>query len=152
MSEHEAKIDWERAGTEFRYETYPRDHEWQFADDVHVPASAAPQFHGNPARVDPESAFVAALASCHMLSFLALAARKRLVVDRYSDHAVGILEKNGEGRLAITRVTLRPSVRFGGDRPPSAADVAALHERAHRECFIANSVRTEVAVEPTATA
>ena len=146
MSEHRATIDWQRGEAEFRYETYPRDHVWRFEGGVEVPASAAPDFLGAAARVDPEEAFVAALSSCHMLTFLALAARKRLAVESYRDRAVGFLEKNTEGRLAITRVALHPEVRFAETQPDAV--VAKLHRQAHEHCFIANSVTTEVSVEP----
>ena len=146
MSEHRAHVSWERKGIDFGYDSYPRDHAWSFEGGVRVPATAAPAFRGNPERVDPEAAFVAALSSCHMLTFLAIASRKRLVVDGYEDDAVGWLEKNEAGKLAMTRVVLRPRVAFAG-APPSPEVVADLHERAHRECFIANSVLTRVEVE-----
>jgi len=146
VSEHRVQLSWERGGVDFRYETYPRDHRWRFAGGVEVPASAAPDFRGDAKRVDPEAAFVAALSSCHMLTFLAIASRKRLVVDSYENDAIGYLEKNEAGKLAMTRVVLRPRVAFAG-AAPSAETVADLHERAHRECFIANSVRTDVSVQ-----
>ena len=146
MSEHRARISWERGGVDFGYESYPRDHAWTFEGGVRVPASAAPAFRGNASHVDPEAAFAAALSSCHMLTFLAIASRKRLVVDRYEDEAVGFLEKNEAGKLAMTRVVLRPRIAFA-DPAPSPELVADLHERAHRECFIANSVLTRVEVE-----
>jgi organic hydroperoxide reductase OsmC/OhrA len=146
MSEHRAHVSWERKGIDFGYDSYPRDHAWSFEGGVSVPATAAPAFRGNPERVDPEAAFVAALSSCHMLTFLAIASRKRLVVDGYEDDAVGWLEKNEAGKLAMTRVVLRPRVSFAGAAPAPAV-VADLHERAHRECFIANSVRTLVEIE-----
>lgn len=147
MSEHRATILWERNGIDFTYEGYPRAHTWKFAGDIDVPASSAPEYLGDADRVDPEAGFVASLSSCHMLTFLAIAARKRLIVDRYEDDAVGVLEKNGDGKLAVTRVTLRPRVTFGGEAP--ARDVLErLHESAHQHCFIANSVRTDVRVEP----
>ena len=146
MSEHRVQVAWERGGVDFGYETYPRDHRWRFEGGVEVPGTAAPAFRGDPKRVDPEAAFVAALSSCHMLTFLAIAARRRLVVDAYEDDAVGFLEKNDAGKLAMTRVVLRPRVRFGGAAPGADA-IADLHARAHRECFIANSVKTEVSVE-----
>ena len=146
MSEHKATIAWVRGTTPFEYESYSRDHTWAFEGGIHVSASAAPAFLGNAALVDPEEAFVASVASCHMLTFLALAARKRLVVDGYDDSACGFLEKNADGKLAITRVVLQPRIRFGGTAP-SAVDVARLHELAHENCFIANSVRTEIVVE-----
>ena len=146
MSEHCATIHWERGEAEFTYEGYSRDHTWTFDGDVRVPASAAPDFLGTANRVDPEEAFVAALSSCHMLTFLAIAARKRLVVERYEDAAVGRMEKNAEGRLAVTEVRLRPRVTFGGT-PPARDVIERLHETAHQHCFIGNSVRTEVRVE-----
>jgi len=146
MSEHRVTIDWQRGEADFRYETYPRDHLWRFEGGVEVAASAAPDYLGSAERVDPEEAFVAALSSCHMLTFLALAARKRLVVESYRDRAVGVLEKNADGRPAITRVALRPEVRFA-EAPPEAV-LAKLHHQAHEHCFIANSVTTEVTVEP----
>lgn len=146
MSEHQATVSWERTTEDFTYESYSRDHLWRFEGGVEVPASAAPAFLGASERVDPEEALVAALSSCHMLTFLAMAARKRLVVDGYRDSAVGILEKNADGKLAITRVVLRPEVTFR--EPPAAEVVERMHHRAHEECFIANSVRTDVRVEP----
>jgi len=146
MSEHRARVSWERGGVDFGYESYPRDHVWSFEGGVRVPASAAPEFRGSPGRVDPEAALVAALSSCHMLTFLAIASRKRLIVDGYEDDATGWLEKNEDGRLALTRVVLRPRISFAGAAPAPEV-VADLHARAHRECFIANSVRTRVEVE-----
>jgi len=144
MSEHRASVEWQRSG-EFRYETYSRAHTLRFGE-VSVPGNAAP---GNvPATVaaapgvDPEQAFVAALSSCHMLWFLHLACREKWSVERYVDDAVGVLDKTW-----ISRVTLRPRVSFSG-RAPSAEELRALHHRAHEKCFIANSVKTEVVVEP----
>ena len=146
MSEHRVVVDWRRGSEAFAWETYSRNHEWRFPGGETVPASAAPAFKGDPARVDPEAALVAAISSCHMLTFLALAAKKRFVVDSYVDDAVGFMEENEEGRVAVTRVTLRPDIRFGGARQPSAADLQKLHHQAHEHCFIANSVRTRVTV------
>lgn len=148
MSEHKAAIIWARNGADFSYKTYSRDHVWRFDNGVETPASAAPAYLGNPQRVDPESAFVAALSSCHMLTFLALASYKGFVVDNYDDNAVGFLEKNANGKLAVTRVELRPRILFSGDKQPTQADLDWLHEKAHKECFIANSVTTEVSVAP----
>ena len=110
-------------------------------------ASAAPEFLGRAELPNPEEALVAALSSCHMLTFLAVAARKRLVVNSYEDEAVGVMAKNEDGRLAVTRVVLRPRIVWGGERTPTAEEIARMHEISHRECFIANSVRTEVVVE-----
>nr|WP_273482928.1 OsmC family protein [Kribbella italica] len=100
---------------------------------------------GNPGPVDPEEAFIASLSSCHMLTFLAIAAKKRLVVDAYDDHAVGVMAKNERGRIAITQVTLHPKIVFAGEQPDAAA-LERIHHRAHEECFIANSVTTEIIV------
>ena len=146
MSEHHATVEWERGLVEFDYRSYSRDHTWKFEGGVRVRASSAPEYLGNANLIDPEKAYVAALASCHMLTFLAIAARKRLVVDRYRDSAVGFLEKNPDGKLAVTRVVLHPKVSFGSP-PPSPEGLEKIHELAHKECFIANSVRTSVTFE-----
>jgi organic hydroperoxide reductase OsmC/OhrA len=148
MSEHKATIDWRRETPGFEYPSYNRDHDWSFDGGATVRASANPAYLGSESCVDPEEAFVAALSSCHMLTFLAVAARKKFVVDSYHDEAVGVLEKNGRGSLAITRVALRPRVTFGGERSPTPEELRTLHDQAHHACFIANSVRTEVVVEP----
>src|SRR5271166_802452 len=144
MSEHNVKVEWIRKTPDFAYETYSRDHEWAFDAGVTVRASAAPGYLGNERCVDPEEAFVASLSSCHMLTFLAIAARKRMVVDSYVDQAVGILAKGGAGKLAITKVSLRPEVRFSGETIPTPEQVMHMHDQAHHACFIANSVKTEV--------
>ncbi|MBT8135992.1 MAG: OsmC family protein [Gammaproteobacteria bacterium] len=146
MSVHKATIVWRRQTDSFDYADYNRDHSWDF-ESVQVAASSAPGFLGDAARVDPEEAFVASLSSCHMLTFLALASKKRFVVDAYRDEATGVLAKNADGKLAVTRVTLRPVIDFSGDRQPDAAAIRKMHDRSHEECFIANSVRTEVVVE-----
>jgi organic hydroperoxide reductase OsmC/OhrA len=148
MSEHTATIEWRRETPDFAYETYNRDHDWSFDGGITVRASANPAYQGSESCVDPEEAFVASLSSCHMLTFLALAARKRYVVDSYRDQAVGVLGKDAAGNLAMTRVTLRPRVTFSGEKQPTADDLRQLHDRAHHACFIANSVKTEVVVEP----
>ena len=110
-------------------------------------ASAAPAYLGNPKLVDPEEAFVASLSSCHMLTFLAIACKKKFVLDEYVDDAVGVMEKNSEGRLAITKVTLRQRLRFSGDKQPTSHELEEMNHTAHEQCFIANSVKTEVKVE-----
>lgn len=150
MSEHKARLQWSRGGSDFAYKTFPRDHTWRFEGGVEVPASSAPQFFGDASRVDPESALVAALSSCHLLTFLAIASNSGFMVDSYEDDPVGHLEKNANGKLAVTRVVLRPKTVFGGAKQPSAAELEKLHDKAHRECFIANSVLTTVTVEPVA--
>lgn len=147
MSEHVADISWARGDAEFTYQTYSRDHVWRFDGGVTVAASANPAYLGSEANVDPEEAFVAALSSCHMLTFLAIAARKRIVVDSYDDHAVGQMEKNDAGRLAVTKVLLQPEVGFAGAEP-DAETLETMHRMAHEQCFIANSVKTDVSVQP----
>ena len=146
MSEHHATIQWERGPTEFNYRSYTRDHTWSFEGGIRVNASAAPGYLGNGDFVDPEEAYVASLSSCHMLTFLAIAARKGLVVDRYRDPAVGHVGRNADGKMVVARVVLRPEISFGGPAP-SSEELERIHEAAHRECFIANSVRTSVTVE-----
>ena len=147
MSEHRANIAWRRTTPDFAYETYDRGHEWRFDGGVTVPGSASQGFRGRPECVDPEEAFVAALSSCHMLTFLAIAARKRLTVDAYEDDAVGFMEKNERGKLAITRVILRPRIGWAPGTSVSAAEIGRIHHQSHLECFIANSVKTDVSVE-----
>jgi organic hydroperoxide reductase OsmC/OhrA len=146
MSEHKATIVWARNGADFGYKTYPRDHAWRFDNGIEIPGSAAPAYLGNPDRVDPEGAFVAALASCHMLTFLALASNRGFVVDSYEDCAVGHLGKNANGKMAVIRVDLHPQITFSGAKLPAQTDLDWLHDKAHKECFIANSVNTEVHV------
>jgi organic hydroperoxide reductase OsmC/OhrA len=146
MSEHHASISWQRSSKDFTYDTYNRAHEWRFVSAT-VPASAAKEYRGDATRVNPEEAFVAALSSCHMLTFLAIAAKRKLPLDSYTDDAVGFMEKNDAGRLAITRVTLRPKIVWSAGVTVSDADLDKLHHEAHLGCFIANSVKTEVTVE-----
>ena len=150
MSEHAVTVGWERGGRDFTYEAYSRDHEWVFDGGTTVQASAAPAYRGSPARVDPEEAFVAAISSCHMLTFLAVAAKQGFVIDQYTDRAVGFLEKTPRGPLGITRVILRPEIEFSGDRRPSRKELTEMHDKAHHACFIANSVDTAITVEETA--
>lgn len=147
--EHHATVLWQRTSDTFTYETYNRAHEWRF-HGVTVPASSAPDFRGDPKLVNPEEAFVASLSSCHMLTFLAIAAKKRFSLDSYTDEAVGYLEKNEAGRLAMTRVILRPRIQWSAGVTVSQADLEKLHRQAHEGCFIANSVKTNVTVEPRA--
>jgi organic hydroperoxide reductase OsmC/OhrA len=150
MSGHHASVRWTRTSADFTYDTYNRAHEVQFKSGAIVlPGSSAPEFKGDADRVDPEESFVAALSSCHMLSFLAICARKRLTVESYEDDAVGYLEKEG-GKLWMTRATLKPRVRFAVAMPVDAATLADIHHKSHAECFIANSVKTDVTVEPQA--
>jgi organic hydroperoxide reductase OsmC/OhrA len=146
MSHHHATISWRRATPDFTYDTYDRTHDWAFDGGVTIKASSAPEFKGDPALPNPEDALVAALSSCHMLTFLAIAARKRLVVERYEDAAEGLMEKGPDGKVWVTKVTLRPKVSFSTEVAPDV--LAAMHHTSHEHCFIANSVKTQVVVEP----
>ena len=151
MSTYTAIIRWSRNGAEgFAKGQYSRAHEWAFDGGAVVPAGPSPhivpQPWGNPAGVDPEEAFVASLSSCHMLFFLDFARRAGLVVDSYVDAAEGVMAEDADGRMAMTRVTLRPEVQWAGEQP-DADVIAELHYKAHEACFIANSVKTEVVVQ-----
>jgi organic hydroperoxide reductase OsmC/OhrA len=148
MHEYRATTAWKRTSSDFTYDTYNRAHEVTFGGGEIVPWSAAPEFKGEAGRVNPEEAFVASLSTCHLLTFLAIAARKRFVVDGYIDEAFGVMEKNAQGKYWVSRVTLRPKVTFSGDRQPSAQEISELHHAAHDNCFVANSVMSEVTVEP----
>ena len=152
MSTYTATIRWSRTGDgDFTKGQYSRAHDWAFDGGLTVPASPSPHIvpvpWNNPNGVDPEEAFVASLSSCHMLFFVDFARRDGCVVDAYVDEAEGALEKRADGKTAMTRVTLRPRVTWGGAAPDEAG-IADLHHRAHEACFIANSVTTEVKVEP----
>ena len=144
--EHRASIAWRRTSAGYTYETYNRAHEWRF-HAVTVPASSAPEFRGEAERVNPEEAFVASLSSCHMLTFLSLAAKRKLSLDSYSDDAVGYLEKDASGKLAMTRVILRPKIVWTPGVSITEDEVDAMHHLAHEHCFIASSVKTAVTVE-----
>lgn len=143
MSLHKCKIIWKRESHDFSYESYNRSHDWHFENGLKVEASSAPAFLGTADRVDPEEAFVAALSSCHMLTFLAICARKRITVDSYLDSATGYLAKNAEGKLAMTKVVLSPKITYAGE-PPGEETIEKIHAQSHHECFIANSVKTEI--------
>lgn len=150
MKQFEARLAWQRGAQSFADQRYSRAHEWIFDGGLRVPASSSPLSvplpMSDPAAVDPEEALVAAASSCHMLFFLSLAAQRGFVVDDYRDHAVGTMEKNAEGRIAMTRIALRPAITFSLT-PPNAAELAALHHDAHAKCYIANSVKADVVVE-----
>jgi organic hydroperoxide reductase OsmC/OhrA len=154
MSSYTADLLWERGAQDFAGNRYSRRHLWRFDGGAEVVGSSSPSVvpppGSDPAGVDPEEAFVASLASCHMLWFLAIAAKRGFIIDRYEDAASGVLERNAERRFAMTRVTLRPKVAFSGDKQPTPEELDALHRKAHEECYIANSVTTEVVVEPVA--
>jgi organic hydroperoxide reductase OsmC/OhrA len=151
VSIHTAHIQWERNESRFTDNRYSRAHHWRFDGGAVVPASSSPHVvrvpFSDPSCVDPEEAYVAALSSCHMLWFLGLAAGAGYVVDSYADAAQGKMEKNAEGKDAITLVTLQPMVVFSGAKMPDDAVLAQLHHEAHASCFLASSVRTTIEVQ-----
>lgn len=151
MSEHKATIRWQRTSPEFLKGRYSREHTWTFDGGLTVPASPSPSVvpspWSNPSHVDPEEAFVASVSSCHMLTFLFLAAKQGFQVDSYEDEAAGAMTKNEKGVPWISRVTLNPRIGYSGDKQPSPNDESELHHLAHEQCFIANSIKTEVVVQ-----
>ncbi len=150
--QYKATIDWKLSGPDFAKGQYSREHIWIFDGGFTIAASPSPTIvpvpWSNPANVDPEEAFVAAIASCHMLTFLWLASREGFTVVSYVDEAVGVMTKNERGALWVSSVVLSPQVVWNGGRIPTAEEIAALHHRAHEECFIANSVKTDIRVVP----
>ena len=152
MSTYTVAVSWVRGEQPFIDNKYSRRHIWRFDGGIEVPGSSSP--HVVPApysdlkAVDPEEAFVASISSCHMLWFLSIAAKNRFCIDTYVDEAIGTMTKNAAGKLAMTEVVLRPEIHFVGERVPTQSEIEAMHHEAHAECFIANSVTTEVSVEP----
>lgn len=153
MSEHRAKISWNGKGEDFRGGRYSREHTWEFDGGVSIPASPSPAVvrppYSNPAFVDPEEALVAAISSCHMLTYLHLASKQGFEVLRYEDDAVGHMTKNERGVPWVSSVLLSPVVEHHPLHRPTPQEDEALHHRAHEECFISNSVRTEITCRPT---
>ena len=151
MSNYTAIIDWQRGEQTFVDDAYSRGHTWEFDGGTTVPASASPDIVALPMsvaeNVDPEEAFVASISSCHMLFFLSIAAKRQFLVDQYTDEASGVLDKNADGTMAMTRVVLRPRALYSGNKLPSTDQVAKMHHRAHELCFIANSVNTIIETE-----
>ena len=151
MSEHTATIRWQRGDDDFAKGRYSRAHEWRFDGGVVVPASASPHVvrapWSDPSAVDPEEAFVAAVASCHMLWFLSLAAERGIVVESYEDEAVGIMGRIAPERHALTEIVLRPRIVFGGNSAPDVATIQTVHDTAHERCFIANSIKSAIRIE-----
>ena len=151
MHRYAATIDWERGEQQFTDDAYSRGHTWAFDGGLVIPASASPDIvplpHSVAENVDPEEAFVASLSSCHMLFFLAIAAARDIVVDRYKDAAIGHMGKDDRGRTAMTKIVLRPECIYSGEKTPTRKQIERIHHRAHNLCYIANSVRCEIVVE-----
>lgn len=152
MSHYTARVIWNSESNNFLKNDYSREHRWEFDGGISVAASASPQIvpepWSKPSNVDPEEAFVAALASCHMLFFLDLAAQAGYVVEMYDDNAEGLLAKDSDGVMMMTKVELKPHVVFSTDHQPSIEDISKLHHEAHNQCFIANSVSTQIKITP----
>lgn len=147
MSEHDVRLEWRLRTETFDYDLYNRSHSVDFDGTNRICASASPDYHGDPSCVNPEQAFIAALASCQLLTFLAIASRRGLLVISYTDHARGFLGRNDDGRTAIVRIVLQPSLIFDERHAPSSDEFFRLQDQAHRGCFIANSMATCVNVE-----
>jgi organic hydroperoxide reductase OsmC/OhrA len=154
MHQYEATVAWTRGDQNFTDNKYSRVHEYRFDGGARIPASCSPLLvpepMSNAAYVDPEEALVAAASSCHLLVFLYVAYQRGFVVDSYLDQAVGIMQKNSAGKYAITRITLRPKIVFSGERQPTRAELDEMHHAAHEDCYIANSIKSEVVVETPA--
>jgi organic hydroperoxide reductase OsmC/OhrA len=152
MASYTAQIIWQRGDQDFLGNRYSRKHRILFDGGIEVAGSSSPHVVPLPmsdaAAVDPEESFVASLSSCHMLWFLSIAAKKKFCVDSYADSASGIMARNAEGKYAMTVVTLKPAVVFSGLPRPSTDEIHHMHHEAHEECFIANSVKTDVRCEP----
>ena len=152
MSEHRATIEWAggAAAADFLKLRYTREHRWTFDGGAVVEGSSSPSVvpapWSNPRAVDPEEAFVAAISSCHMLTFLFVAARAGFAIESYRDEAIGVMSKTAEGVAWVSKVTLSPVIRYAGNRVPDAGELAKLHHDAHAGCFIANSVKTEIVI------
>ena len=147
MSEYQVSLKWESDSEDFSYKKYTRTHEWTFGGGTRVKASAAPEYLGKTELVNPEEAFAASLASCHLLTFLAIASYKNFQVESYNDEITAVVAKNENHKLAVTKVILRPKVKFNGDKSPEKAELKKMHDKAHEECFISNSVSTEVVID-----
>ena len=145
MSEHKIRTTWKRETSDFQYDSFDRTHAVAFEGGQNILASSAPAYSGNAAHANPEELLAASVSSCHMLTFLAISSKSRLLVDSYEDNAVAILDKNAEGMMAVTHIKLHPVVKFSGDVPDDAK-VKELHEKAHKYCMIANSLKCEVSV------
>ena len=150
MSEHKATIRWTRTGPDFLDGQYSREHTWSFDGGITLPASPAPSNvpapYSNPAHVDPEEAFVAAISSCHMLTFLNVAWKQGFQVDRYEDEALGVMTRHGAGVPWISLITLHPKIAYSGRKLPTPVDEDELHRLAHEQCYLANSVKTDVKI------
>ncbi|HFB65038.1 MAG TPA: OsmC family peroxiredoxin [Aeromonadales bacterium] len=146
MSEHYIELNWQRSSEDFTYETYNRNHLIQFPGGQFIKASSAPAYFGDSELVNPEESLLAAVSSCHMLTVLAIAAKKKLVINHYQDRPVATLAPNAEGRMMVDTITLKPKISF--EVEVNEQTVEKLHESAHKHCFIANSLLSEQIISP----
>lgn len=152
MTQFTAQVEWHRGNQVFLDNRYSRRHILRFDGGVEVPGSSSPHVVPLPmsdeAAVDPEEAYLTSISSCHMLWFLSMAIKNRFCVDHYFDEPIGIMEENAAGKVFVSVVTLRPKIRFVGERLPTHDQIEQMHHAAHEECFIANSIKTNVRCEP----
>jgi organic hydroperoxide reductase OsmC/OhrA len=147
MHQHRANVSWQRTTSGFGYDEFNRDHRVGFENGQTALSSSAPAFFGNADALNPETMLLGALVTCHMLTFVAVASKRGFVVNSYADEAVGVLDKNDKGKMAITHIVLKPKIVFDGNAP-SAEELASLHDKAHANCFIANSIQSHVEISP----
>ena len=145
MSTFEIDLKWKR-NADFTYEKYNRDHTLHLGGNQIVENSASVEYFGNPNMANPEELLAASLSSCHMMTLLAIASKSGYIIDSYSDHATAKLEKNAEGYMAVSEITLSPKIEFSGDKKPTTEQLKSMHDKAHRNCFIANSITSKVHV------
>lgn len=152
MSEYKSSVIWNRGNQLFTDNRYSRSHKWKFDGGIEIQASSSPQVvalpYSDANAIDPEEAFVASLSSCHMLWFLSIAAKNNFCVDSYFDEAYGVMGKDDAGRFFVAHVMLQPKTLFLGDHLPTKEELVLMHDKAHKECFIANSVKTHVQCKP----
>ncbi|MDX2506677.1 MAG: OsmC family protein [Gammaproteobacteria bacterium] len=148
MTEHNIRLTWSKQTESFAYRDYNREHQWDFGEGLIINASSAPQFLGDAKCADPERAFAAALSSCHMLFFIAICSKKRLVVQDYVDQATAFLKQDKQGDLLISKVILRPEVTFAQDVEVDRETLEKIHQQSHEKCFLVKSVKSEIIVEP----
>ncbi|MDV6237430.1 OsmC family protein [Leptospira ellisii] len=146
MSEHKISLSWKKGPEDFKYDSYDRTHTVRYAGGQTLSGSSTVETFGKAEFANPEELLTSSVCSCHFLTFLAIAAKSRYVVSSYEDNAVAILEKNREGKTVVTKIDLYPIVRFEGEKIPDRETLEGLHEKAHKNCFISNSIKSEVTI------
>ena len=146
MSSYVINLEWKKESEDFSYEKYNRDHTVSFSGNQTLKNSASPEYLGNSDMSNPEELLASALASCHMLTFLAIASKSGYVVESYTCKAEAVLGKNAEGRISVTEINLTPEISYSGDKRPSDEQLKSLHDKSHKNCFIAQSLQSKVNV------